>query len=169
MPCFLGIELHRVGDDGSVWKWHENKQCWKKRKTWILPNGYEQIGFGKNHVVTVWLVHRLVLTSFAGPCPESKQGCHNDGDSLNNRLENLRWDTLKNNQADRNKHGTGHQETTARGTRRWNAKLNDDKVREIKRLLRSGRYTQTAIAKMFKVTDDRISCIARGTAWVHVT
>ena len=53
-----------------------------------------------------FLVHRLVLLTFAGSCPQGMECCHNDGNGLNNRLDNLRWDTPKNNQLDRHKHGT---------------------------------------------------------------
>jgi hypothetical protein len=51
-------------------------------------------------------VHRLVLEAFVGPCPPGMEGCHNDGDQLNNRLDNLRWDTPSNNKLDSVRHGT---------------------------------------------------------------
>jgi len=51
-------------------------------------------------------VHVLVLESFVGPRPEGMQACHNNGDPSDNRLENLRWDTPKNNVKDRKSHGT---------------------------------------------------------------
>lgn len=51
-------------------------------------------------------VHRLVLEAFVGPCPESMEGCHNNGDKSDNRLENLRWDTRSSNSFDAMKHGT---------------------------------------------------------------
>lgn len=51
-------------------------------------------------------VHRLVLETFVGPCPTGTQTCHNDGDPGNNHLANLRWDSPKNNHADRRQHGT---------------------------------------------------------------
>lgn len=52
------------------------------------------------------LAHRLVLEAFVGPCPEGMQACHNDGDRMNTRVGNLRWDTPKANSADRWRHGT---------------------------------------------------------------
>lgn len=52
------------------------------------------------------LVHRLVLEAFQGPCPVGMEGCHKDGNSANNRLDNLRWDTPTNNHADKVAHGT---------------------------------------------------------------
>jgi hypothetical protein len=52
-------------------------------------------------------VHRLVLMTFLGPCPEGMEACHfPDRDVSNNRLENLRWDTKKANAFDQYLHGT---------------------------------------------------------------
>lgn len=52
-----------------------------------------------------FLVHRLVLTAFVGPCPDGMVGCHNNGDPTDNRLENLRWDTQSANVRDQIAHG----------------------------------------------------------------
>lgn len=52
--------------------------------------------------------HRLVLLAFVGPCPEGMECCHRDGNPANNRLTNLRWDTLSANRLDRVRHGTHH-------------------------------------------------------------
>ena len=51
-------------------------------------------------------LHRLVLEAFVGPCPEGMEGCHNNGDPSDNRLENLRWDTRSGNRYDSVRHGT---------------------------------------------------------------
>lgn len=50
-------------------------------------------------------IHRLVLTTFMGPCPEGHQGAHWNGDRADNRLANLRWVTAAENAADRERHG----------------------------------------------------------------
>ncbi len=52
-----------------------------------------------------FLVHRLVLTAFVGPCPDGMVGCHNNGDPTDNRVENLRWDTRSENVRDQIDHG----------------------------------------------------------------
>jgi hypothetical protein len=36
-------------------------------------------------------IHRIVAESFFGPCHVNREVCHNDGNPLNNRLENLRF------------------------------------------------------------------------------
>lgn len=53
-----------------------------------------------------WLVHRLVLTAFRGPCPPSLECLHGNGNSADNRLVNLRWGTRSENQEDSVRHGT---------------------------------------------------------------
>lgn len=53
-------------------------------------------------------VHTLVLTAFVGPRPTGMEACHNNGDHTDNRLVNLRWDTRRENQRDRVRHGTHH-------------------------------------------------------------
>lgn len=51
-------------------------------------------------------VHILVAAAFLGPCPEGMEVCHNNGDRLDNRPENLRYDTHSANMLDRREHGT---------------------------------------------------------------
>lgn len=66
---------------------------------------------GQNKYLTVSIgnasryVHRLVLETFIGPCPDGHEGCHNNGNKYDNRLCNLRWDTHKNNIKDAVKAG----------------------------------------------------------------
>lgn len=74
-----------------------------------LEYGHLQVALSKDGVVTRWLVHRLVLLAFVGPAPAGMIGCHNDGDSQNNYLSNLRWGTQSSNNYDTVGHGTHHQ------------------------------------------------------------
>jgi len=70
------------------------------------------------------------------------QCCHNDGNPANNRVENLRWDTVSSNANDRvrhGRHGGGNQ-----------GKLKARHVRKIFEWKQSG-MTQAAIAKRLGV------------------
>ncbi|GAG51392.1 unnamed protein product, partial [marine sediment metagenome] len=49
-----------------------------------------------------------------------------------------------------------------------NSKLNEEQVKEIKRLLAEGRMSKTAIGRLFGVTDVAICYIANGKTWSHV-
>ena len=51
-------------------------------------------------------VHSLVAESFIGTRPEGMEVCHNDGDSTNNHLDNLRYGTSRDNELDKVRHGT---------------------------------------------------------------
>lgn len=72
----------------------------------------------KNHrVVTLsdrktqrrkWLVHRLVLEAFVGPCPSGLEGCHRNDTGYDNRLSNLYWGTASDNMTDRVRNGRHH-------------------------------------------------------------
>lgn len=100
-------------------------------------------------------VHSLVLETFIGPRPPGKEACHNDGNHLNNTLENLRWDTHKNNMADRQRHG------------RLVCKLTDAQVLEV-RALRAGGALHREIAARFGVCITVPQFICRGKTYAHV-
>lgn len=53
--------------------------------------------------------HILVLETFVGPRPEGMHGCHYDDNPMNNRLDNLRWDTPRANRMDEIRNGNNHQ------------------------------------------------------------
>ena len=71
-----------------------------RKGTWIQRR--RVVNLGKSNVN---YVHRLVALAFYGEPPEGKpQVCHNNGDSLDNRVENLRWGSNQDNQDDKVKH-----------------------------------------------------------------
>jgi hypothetical protein len=74
-------------------------------------SGYPQVslhgGDGSQRGIPV---HRLVAIAFVEGEAPGLEVCHGDGDKLNPRAENLRWDTRSANMHDRVRHGT-HQMT----------------------------------------------------------
>ena len=77
---------------------------------WLNPGeskyGHLSVVLSKDGKQYTRRVHRLMLETFVGPCPEGMECCHNDGNPKNNLLSNLRWDTHKNNMQDAVKQGT---------------------------------------------------------------
>jgi len=63
------------------------------------------VHLGYNNQRKTVLVHKLVLLAFVGPAPDGMECCHNNGIASDNRIENLRWDTHRNNNGDRKRHG----------------------------------------------------------------
>lgn len=60
-------------------------------------HGYMQVACCNSDSRGPRRVHSLVALAFLGPRPDGLVCCHNDGDKLNNRPENLRYDTQKSN------------------------------------------------------------------------
>jgi hypothetical protein len=71
-----------------------------------LPSGYLRCTLSADGRPSYCYVHRMVATTFLGEPDTGFQVCHYDGDCGNNRLSNLRWDSPKNNHADKKRHGT---------------------------------------------------------------
>lgn len=112
-------------------------------------DGYYQVTFnGKTH-----RVHVLVLEAFIKKRPFRHDGCHNDGNPSNNRLDNLRWDTRKNNVADNIKHGT-----FIYGERQGRATLSNKSVIEIRARFNEGE-PQNKLAREFGVSKQHLSRI----------
>ena len=105
-------------------------------------------------------VHRLVLETFTGPCPDGMECRHLDGDASNNHISNLRWGTHKENESDKIAHGT-----RAAGERQGSSKLTEWDVRWIKRFTKRGFATQEYLADIFGVCQAQISRIATGREW----
>ena len=78
---------------------------WKTLKPRLAERGYLGIGLKCHPRRTFIPIHVLILMAWVGPRPEGFHGCHNNGDKLDNRLENLRWDTASENMLDIARHG----------------------------------------------------------------
>lgn len=88
---------------------------------------------------------------------------HNDGSGENNFIENLRYDTHKNNIKDEIKHRTKKE-----GSKCWNAKLNDNKIVEIRKLTEENKLSQREIAIKFNVSQHTIWNIINKKTWKHI-
>jgi hypothetical protein len=164
---FMGYPMYRVGNDGSVWSCYVHgpgsRTCgvWTKKKP--TSDGSRCVVNLSDGKLKTYTVSRLVLFAFVGPCPEGMECCHNDGNHTNNQVDNLRWDTPKENQADRAKHGTSNQ-----GVRNRSAKLNEEQVREIRRLYATGGFSLSMLARKYQVTVPTIHPIVQRRTWKHV-
>lgn len=125
---------------------------------------YLSIYLSKNGKRKLFMVHKLVLEIFVGPCPYGMEGCHNDGNAINNFVGNLRWDTHSNNMQDCIKQGTF---VVHRGSEQWKAILNDNKIIEIRKLIKDG-ISLIKIAKMFYVHPSTIADIKFYRTWTHI-
>ena len=128
------------------------------------PNsdGYPKVSLCKDGERKDGMVHLLVLTAFRGPKPQPKhEGCHNDGDTFNNHLDNLRWDTMTNNQRDRLTHGTD-----VRGEKCGTSRFTSAQVRLIRSL--KGAMTNVELASVFGCSKSGIGLVQCRRSWSHM-
>lgn len=129
----------------------------------ILKGGKDSDGYLQVRINGVLRsVHCLVALTFIGPCPENLETCHNDGDRVNNRASNIRYDTHKGNSDDRKIHGT-----EAIGSKRATAKLNETTARDA--LIRSkAGESNASIARDLGVNPSTIFCLVNRKTWIHI-
>lgn len=135
-----------------------------KRLTREEPTpGYFRLsaGLSKDGKCRTRLVHQLVLEAFSGPCPDGHEVAHNDGDSENNRLGNLRYATPAANTHDKFRHGTMLQ-----GEKVGTAKLTDGDVRFIRNM--RGKLAGAVLADQFGIKQAQVTRIQKRQRWGHV-
>jgi hypothetical protein len=108
-------------------------------------------------------IHVLVLESFVGPRPNLHDACHQDGNPINNRLENLRWDTRSENIRDAVDHGRWKNRWNC-GEAHHNSKLSSSSVATIRERRAMGEKLRV-LAADFHVTHAAISAICSGRTW----
>ncbi len=135
--------------------------------------GYLYVILRSNNKSKKYFVHRLVMDAFIGRCPYGMEICHNDGNPLNNKKENLRYDTHSANQKDRIKHNkiggmfkNGHKSSI--GHNNSMSKINDSIVRIIRHLADNGNLTQKEIGDIWGLRAATISSIKTRKIWKHI-
>lgn len=150
-----GLSAYEVSNLGRIRKADTKQIC----KLYRMRGGYLKMNFYDDGVVHSRLVHRVVMAAFVGP--SKMQVNHIDGDKTNNKLSNLEYVT----QSENIKHGFRTGLYTNMGEQNPSAKLNWDKVDEIRLLAQLKTYTHKQIAEKFGVGQTAITNIVRGQKW----
>ena len=151
---------YRIWDDGRVesqfGKGHSRAgERWRLLRATKFKNGYRYVSLVAGGRRKKFILHRLLLLAFGGPCPNGQEARHLDCDRDNNCASNLAWGTRTQNMADSIRNGR-----TRTGERHWNCKLTDEQVREIRRRAALGEL-QRVLALEFGVARSAISNIVR--------
>lgn len=156
---------YEVSDKGRVRSLNYNKTrgLIKFISKNINKGGYHVVALRKKGKGYLPTVHKLVMGAFVGSRPEEMEVNHIDGNKLNNRLENLEYVTRSENC----KHSFVMGLQCNKGVRHSQARLNDEKVIEIRKLCGDG-LTRKEVAEMFGVTAGQITNIMCGRGWKHV-
>lgn len=160
IPRYLGyyqasdlgrIRRCKVGGKGSVFG--------KVLSPGQQKNGYLMVVLSVGCKKKTERVHRLVAEAFLG-YQHGMEVCHNDGNIHDNRPSNLRWDTHRGNEADKEKHGT-----LVFGAKHKLAKLTEDSVISIL----DDRRKHKDIASDHGVSRQLIGDIKSGKCWTHLS
>lgn len=162
---------YAVSRDGRIWsKPRKNRHGELYGGRWLKPtnrHGYLFVELYNGAYSRILAVHRLVLETYVGPCPEGMETCHNNSIKIDNRLENLRWDTKRNNQLDAIERGTAsclHQN----GENNPVCRLTEEQVRLLFNAYHDGAYTQQELADYFRINRATVGQIVRKETWRHL-
>jgi hypothetical protein len=137
-----------IGPSGRTLRHFPDKRGYRRVNVYLPPKRWKQVG-----------VHFLVCEAFHGPRPDGHHVAHGDGDPSNNRAENLRWATQRENEGDKAVHGT-----RAWCDRHGMHKLTDDEAREVRRR-RQGGESLASLSAEFGVSKQQVWAIGAGKAW----
>lgn len=157
-----------ISENGDVYRTvFRNRNCAKVIepkivKQWHGWHGYKRVGLSKDGKTTFKYIHRLILETYVGPCPDGYEASHLDGVRTNNSLSNLEWATRKQNHAMKLIHGTAQ-----KGEKCPSRKLNNTKVLEIRQALSDG-IKLSILSQLYDVCEATISSIRVGKTWSHI-
>lgn len=120
------------------------------------------ISLFKNDISKRFYVHSLVLEAFIGPRPRGMECRHLDGNPQNNKLENLKWGTKKENQHERIIHNTSNT-----GSKNGMSKLMDKDIIIMRTRYENGEFG-TKIAEDYNMDISGIYKILRKETWKHI-
>ena len=159
---------YKAGSDGFIYsKKNRGNDTTKRRNEWIklagtkINTGYYQVDIHKNTIAKRYSVHRLVCLAFYGlPKKHQVHVRHLDGNPSNNKPENLKFGTAKENHLDNVKHGRNPLEVSCvKGENHPAAKLTDIETIYVKFIAENKMCTQNILAKTLNVTQPTISRI----------
>lgn len=143
-----------VSPKGKIWTCNYKKYL----SPAVQCGGYYLVSLCKNGKVYRKFIHRLVLETFVGKCPDGMECRHLDGNSTNNNLLNLKWGTRSENTKDSVKHGTFV----------GNTKLTEQNVKMIIYMHRTQLFTQQGIADIYNISRRSIGRIINKETWKHI-
>jgi len=164
MVPIQGYEGYFINEDGDIFSNRfpanaKNKKLMLRAKS-LKGNGYYQIDLWNNGKAKTVSIHRLLAMTYLPDFRENLQVNHIDGNTTNNRLDNLEMVTASQNIVHALKLGLRY---THKGESVSNSKLTKIQVDEIRE--NKNKLTQRKLASAFKVSYQQISRIINNQQW----
>lgn len=133
------------------------------KPTEVVDKGYLVVSLCMDGYKRRHYVHSLVLTAFVGERPTSSDHTrHLDGNPANNRVENLKWGTPKENGEDKATHGS------QKGTKHHRNRYSETQIRQAKALLDLGTMTLREVQAATGIPVTTLSQVKHGRQWAHL-
>ncbi len=158
-----GFKKYKISNHGRLFS------CTRQRLLVLQTtsnNRCRKVSLSRRGKLHHFLVHRLVLLAFVGPCPKGHECNHIDGNPKNNRLENLEWITCSANTIHA-RDVLGH-EYGRKGEASGTSKLTTQEVLQIRQLRETTDLSLEKLAKRFGVSHPTIANIIKRKTWKHI-
>lgn len=116
-------------------------------------------------------VHRLILMTFIGECPDGMECLHLDNNPTNNNIDNLKWGTHKENQKQMSIDGRCVVPKQRKGEENNKAKLKENDVIRIKTIHKNTKVYRgywRKLSNALGVTPPAIFSIIYNRTWRHI-
>jgi len=157
IPGFPGYKITKGGDVFS------SQSVNKILKPHKVKDGHLQVTLYVNKIPTYQSIHRLVLKTFVGPCPNKMMCRHLDGNPENNNLSNLCWGSHQDNEADKDRMGR-----RPRGSKHGGSKLTEQDVRMIIYMCSTKLFSQRETADIYGVCIGTVNHIIKKRNWRQI-
>lgn len=166
IPGFEG--LFQVSNMGNVQRIAHCDQYRRKANlgpATFKPNkrGYWEVMLGRPKFRRLYLVHRVVMLAFVGPCPEGLQVNHINGDKRDNRLVNLEYVTGSENM----RHASAMGKLNHAGMRGPSRKVSDQDVLIMRALFERGLGIKELV-RLSGLSNSQVRRIKNRETWTEI-
>lgn len=147
---------YQVNKQGNIKSLYTNKIL----KPSVEKSGYLAVTLYKNKIKKRIRVHRVVALTFIKNTYNKPCVNHKDTDKSNNKVSNLEWVTYKENMEHACKNNIN-----AKKEKQGLSKLTINDVISIRKLYKTGNYSQRKLAEKFNVCQRTISMIVNNITW----